>query len=45
MALTLYAVVRIIDGLLLSVLSVPPLARLGLVQRHQDLLRSRARVC
>ena len=41
MALILYAVVRIIDGLFLSALSVPPLARLGLVKRHQDLLRSR----
>jgi small-conductance mechanosensitive channel len=43
MALISYAVVRIIDGLFLSALSVPPLVRLGLVQRHQDLLRSRAR--
>jgi small-conductance mechanosensitive channel len=43
MALILYAVVRIIDGLFLSAMSVPPLARLGLVKRHQDLLRSRAR--
>jgi small-conductance mechanosensitive channel len=43
MALTLYAVARIIDGLFFSALSVPPLARLGLVQRHQGLLRSRAR--
>jgi small-conductance mechanosensitive channel len=43
MALSLYAVVRIIDGLFLSALSVPPLARLGLVQRHQEMLRSRAR--
>jgi len=43
MALMLYAVVRIIDGLFLSALSVPPLTRLGLVQRHQDLLRSRLR--
>ncbi len=43
MALILYAVVRIIDGLFLSALSVPPLARLGLVKRHQDLLRSRLR--
>src|ERR1035437_6259490 len=43
MALFLYAVVRIIDGLILSVMSVPPLARLGLVKRHQDLLRTRAR--
>jgi potassium efflux system protein len=41
MALSLYAVVRIIDGLCLSALSVPPLARLGLVQRHKELLRSR----
>ena len=43
MALVLYAVVRIIDGLFLSALSVPPLVRLGLVKRHRDLLRSRAR--
>jgi small-conductance mechanosensitive channel len=43
LALLLYAVVRIIDGLLLSALSVPPLARLGLVKRHQGLLCSRAR--
>jgi len=42
-ALILYAVVRIIDGLFLSALSVPPLARLGLVKRHEDLLRSRTR--
>src|ERR1035437_6543654 len=43
MALILYAVVRIIDGLFLSALSVPPLARLGLVKRHQGLLCTRAR--
>ncbi len=43
MALFLYAVVRIVDGLFLSALIVPPLARLGLVTRHQDLLRTRAR--
>jgi len=43
MALILYAVARIIDGLFLSALSVPPLARLGLVKRHQGLLCSRAR--
>jgi small-conductance mechanosensitive channel len=43
MALLLYAVARIIDGLFLSALSVPPLTRLGLVKRHQDLLRRRAR--
>ncbi len=43
MALVLYAVVQIFDGLCLSVLSVPPLARLGVVQRHQQLLRLRVR--
>jgi small-conductance mechanosensitive channel len=43
LALIIYAVVRIIDGLFLSALSVPPLSRLGLVKRHKDLLRSRAR--
>jgi small-conductance mechanosensitive channel len=43
MALILYAVVRIIAGLFLSALSVPPLARLGLVKRHKGLLCSRAR--
>jgi small-conductance mechanosensitive channel len=43
MALILYAVVQIIAGFFLSMLSVPPLARLGLVQRHQGLLHSRAR--
>ncbi len=43
MALILYALVRIIDGLFLSALSVPPLVRLGLVQRHRELLRNRAR--
>jgi potassium-dependent mechanosensitive channel len=42
-ALVLYAVVRIIDGLFLTAMSVPPLARLGLVKRHRDLLQSRAR--
>ncbi len=40
-ALILYAVVRVIDGLAVSALSVPPLARLDLVQRHRDLLRRR----
>jgi small-conductance mechanosensitive channel len=43
MALVLYAVVRILDGLFLTAMSVPPLARLGLVKRHRDLLQSRAR--
>ena len=42
MALILYAVARIIDGLCLTAVSVPPLVRLGLVQRHQDLLRCRS---
>jgi small-conductance mechanosensitive channel len=41
MALILYAVVRIADGLLLSAMSIPPLARLGLVKRHRDLLHNR----
>ena len=44
MALILYAVVRIFDGLLLSLLSIPPLVRLGVVQRHRALLQGRARV-
>jgi len=43
LALILYAVARIIDGLFLTALNVPPLARLGLVQRHQELLRRRTR--
>jgi potassium-dependent mechanosensitive channel len=44
MALSLYALVRIFDGLVLSLLSIPPLARLGLVQRHRGLLQNRAEV-
>jgi potassium-dependent mechanosensitive channel len=44
MALILYAVVRIFDGLFLSLLSIPPLVRLGVVQRHRALLQSRAQV-
>ena len=43
MALILYAVVRIIDGLFLSALSIPHLARLDLVKRHKALLCGRAR--
>jgi small-conductance mechanosensitive channel len=41
MALILYAVVQIFDGLFLSALSIRPLARLGLVTRHRGLLQSR----
>jgi len=41
MALILYAVVQIFDGLFLSALSIPPLAGLGLVTRHRGLLQSR----
>ena len=44
MALILYALVRILDGVLLSLLSIPPLVRLGVVERHRDLLERRARV-
>jgi potassium-dependent mechanosensitive channel len=44
MALTLYAVVRVFDGLFLSAMSIPPLVRLGVVQRHRQLLHSRAQV-
>jgi small-conductance mechanosensitive channel len=43
LALILYAVVRIFDGLFLSALSIPPLARLGLVTRHHGTLQSRLR--
>jgi small-conductance mechanosensitive channel len=42
LALILYAVVRIFDGLFLSMLSIPPLARLGLVSRHREMLQARA---
>jgi small-conductance mechanosensitive channel len=42
MALSLYAIVRIFDGLFVSMLNIPPLARLGLVQRHRGLLQNRA---
>jgi small-conductance mechanosensitive channel len=44
MALSLYALVRIFDGLVLSLLSIPPLARLGVVKRHRELLQTRAQV-
>jgi potassium efflux system protein len=44
MALILYAVVRILDGLVLSVMSVPPLNRLGVVKRHKGLLQARTRM-
>jgi small-conductance mechanosensitive channel len=43
MALILYAVVRILDGLFLTALCIPPLSRLALVKKHKGLLRSRVR--
>ena len=42
LALILYAGVRIIDGLVFSAMSIPPLDRLGLVRNHRALLRSHA---
>jgi len=41
MALILYSVARIIEEIVSSALSFPRLARLGLVQRHRDLLCKR----
>jgi potassium efflux system protein len=38
LAVILYAAVRIVDALAISALSIPPLSRLGMVRRHQDLL-------
>jgi small-conductance mechanosensitive channel len=43
LALILYAAIRILDGLILSALTVQPLGRLGLVQRHRSFLQNRAR--
>jgi potassium efflux system protein len=41
LALVLYGVIRIADGIVLSALNVPPLARLGLVKRNQAFLYER----
>jgi len=41
-ALVLYAVVRIVDGMLFTALSLPPLTRLVMVQRHRAALQAHA---
>jgi potassium efflux system protein len=41
LALVLYGVIRVVDGIVLSALSVPPLARLGLVKRNRAFLYER----
>jgi small-conductance mechanosensitive channel len=43
LALILYAVVRIADGLILSALSVRPLSGLAMVHRHRPFLQNRTR--
>jgi potassium-dependent mechanosensitive channel len=43
LALILYAVVRIADGLILSALSVRPLNTLAMVRRHRPFLQNRTR--
>jgi potassium efflux system protein len=42
LALILYAAIRILDGIILSALSVPPLAHLGVVAHHRAFLQVRA---
>jgi potassium-dependent mechanosensitive channel len=41
LALVLYGVIRIVDGIVLSALNVPPLARLGLIKRNRAFLYER----
>jgi small-conductance mechanosensitive channel len=41
LALVLYGVIRILDGIVLSALNVPPLARLGLIKRNRSFLYER----
>lgn len=41
LALVLYGAIRIVDGVVLSALNVPPLARLGLVKRNHAFLYER----
>lgn len=41
LALVLYGAIRIVDGIVLSALNVPPLARLGLIKRNQAFLYER----
>lgn len=43
LGLILYAVIRIADGLILSVLTIRPLGALTLVQRHRRVLQARVR--
>jgi small-conductance mechanosensitive channel len=41
LALILYGAIRIVDGIVLSALNIPPLARLGLVKRSRAILYER----
>jgi small-conductance mechanosensitive channel len=41
LALVLYGAIRIVDGIVLSALNVPPLARLGLVKRNRTFVYER----
>jgi len=41
LALVLYGLIRIVDGIVLSALNVPPLARLGLIKRNRAFLYER----
>jgi small-conductance mechanosensitive channel len=41
LALVLYGVIRILDGIVLSALNVPPLAHLGLIKRNRAFLYER----
>jgi potassium efflux system protein len=41
LALILYAIIRITDGLTAGALSIPPLGRLGMVSRHRVFLQKR----
>jgi potassium-dependent mechanosensitive channel len=43
LGLILYAVIRIADGIILSVLSIPPVGGLRMVQRHRSFLQDRTR--
>jgi len=43
LALVLYGAIRIVDGIVLSALNVPPLTRLGLVKRNHAFLYERTR--
>lgn len=43
LALILCALVRIIDGLIFTTLTIPPLGRLPMIERHRELLQQRGR--